>query len=123
MKRLVWQFVLLLTILCGCASLSTQQTLPANTTEQLLVAQWSLVGATNAVADLKGTISQADYDNAKSIVLGAATALSCAKGAAGIKVNPAPTCPQIPDKSVVGYIALANSLLLQAANYYAKRGE
>lgn len=97
---------------------------PENTTEKLFVAQWGLIGATNAVADMRANLSDEDYGVAKSIVLRAGTALDCAKWVAGVPgAVPVAICPTVTDTSALGYLALVNSLLIEAAAYYAARGE
>lgn len=113
--------LILLLALMGCP----ENVRPDNTTERIFVAQWTLIGATNAVADLKPYLSADDYANAKTAVLGAGVALSCAKMIANVPGAAQITdCPTIQTgQGVAGYLDLANKLLLQAASYYALKGE
>lgn len=124
MKYLRDYKLLVLLLALSCLGMScSENTRPENTTEKLFVAQWSLVGATNAVADLKGTLSADDYQNAKDIVLRAAIVLDCAKFASGVPGATAPAaCPIVPDGSAASYLALLNSLLLEAARHTTSGG-
>ena len=114
--------ILAFVLVAGCA------TVPETTMQRLIVADWSVTGAANAVADLHPTLHPSDYDNAKAAVLQASAALNCAESAAGITVKvpnfddtvcPTLGVPQTP----VGYLSLVNQLLLKASQYYAARGE
>ena len=94
--------------LASCAGVS-----PKGVTQDLYAAGWTLVGATNAVADLhdSGTLTGANYAKAKDLLAqseaaykGARTALS-----GGNTVDAA------------GYIRIAQSVLNQLAAYLAAR--
>jgi NAD(P)-dependent dehydrogenase (short-subunit alcohol dehydrogenase family) len=103
-------------------------TVPESTMQRLIVADWSVTGAANAVADLRPVLAPSDYQNAKAAVLQASAALNCAESAAGVTVNMAgfdpAVCPTlgVPD-TPAGYLALVNKLLLTASAYYAAKGE
>ena len=103
-------------------------TIPETTNQRLIVADWSVTGAANAVADLRPVLAPSDYDNAKAVVLQASAALNCAETAAGITVNmegfdPA-VCPTLGvPQTPAGYLSLVNQLLLKASAYYAAKGE
>ena len=108
--------------LSGCA----QNVRPTNTTEKIFLAQWTVIGATNAVADLRPVLDPADYEQAKAIVLQAALALNCAKWAAQIPGATQPANCPVPTAgsgSVTGYLNLVNVALAQAAIYYASKGD
>jgi len=119
----LFAFLPLLFVLLGASC--SENTRPENTVEQLYVAQWTLIGATNAVADLKDTMAPEDYAVAKAAVLGAGVALDCAKFLAEVPGATQPTtiCPTVSSPTPLGYLALVNKLLLEAASYYAARGD
>ena len=123
-KSSICAFILALCFALAGAACS-ENARPQNTTEQLFVAQWTLIGATNAVADLKDTMDPEDYKVAKDAVLGAAVALDCAKFLAEVPGATQPTtiCPTVASPTPLGYLALANELLLEAATYYASKGD
>ena len=115
-------------ILAICLLLTACAVTPESTNQRLIVADWSVTGAINAVADLKPVLSTEDYNAAATAVRTASTALSCAEHLNGIVVtvpgwNPA-ICPtlQVPN-TTAGYLNLTNQLLLQASAYYAAKGE
>lgn len=98
--------------LCAAALLlgACAGTTPKDVTQTVYVAGWSLVGATNSVADLHdaGMLKGADYDNAKLLLAQATTAYQSARAAKS------PT-------DAAGYIRLAQSLLTQLAGYLASK--
>lgn len=109
---------ILVVALTGC----TGNTKPQNTTEQIYVVSWSLSGALNGVADLKGVLNDEDYAKAKAVVLGADTAVTCAQVAQKVPgvENPG-NCPVIPDGGgALAYLEIARALIMQAATWVAK---
>lgn len=102
-------FLLLFVVaLFGCA------TTPKDTTQVVYAAGWTLVGATNSVADLKdaGVLKGNDLANAKTILAQAETAYTSARAA--LK-NGKPA-------DAASYIRLAQSLLNQLAALLAAQG-
>lgn len=102
MKKLL---VILCLLFTACA------TTPKDQTQVIYSAGWTLVGATNSVADLhdSGVLKGSDYDNAKAILAQATTAYQSARSAKS------PT-------DAAGYIRIAQGLLNQLAAYLASRG-
>ena len=74
------QFFLALLLVCMVACATT----PSGSTQTIYAAGWTLVGATNSVADLHdaGTLKGADYDQAKAILAQASAAYKTAEGLA-----------------------------------------
>jgi len=92
----------------GC---STQ---PKGSTQTVYAAGWTLVGATNSVADLhqSGALKGADYENAKGILQQAEAAYKLSRDslAAGNTVN------------ATNYLNLAQQLLLQLSAFLQSKG-
>lgn len=110
MRQRCYSFVLLciLAVLVGCA------TTPKDTTQTVYAAGWTLVGATNAVADAKdaGLLKGEDLANAKQVLAQSEAAYRSATAA----------LKQGKPEDAVGYIRLAQSLLNQLAAYLAAHG-
>ena len=120
MKYLILTIALFLT---ACS------TIPETTKQRLIVADWSVTGAANAVADLKPVLSPDNYDKAANVVRKASDALNCAEAAAGIEITvPGPWSPEVcrtfeVPNTPAGYLVVVNRLLLEASAYYAAKGE
>ena len=115
--------IICLLFLAGCA------VTPESNIQRLYVAQWSVTGAANAVADLKPVLAPSDYEKAANTVRSAAKAVYCARDVAGVPPK-APSdwhhdqCPSLNvPHTTAGYLGLANKLLLEASAYYAAKGE
>ena len=108
-----WLLVALLTffilgMLHGCA------TTPKGPTQTVYAAGWTLVGATNSVADLHdaGTLKGQDYETAKQILAQATTAYQSAQAAV----------QQGKPADAATYITLLQTLLNQLAAYLQAHG-
>ena len=101
-------------VLIGLFLLLSCATTPKTPEQTLYAAGWTLVGATNSVADLhqSGVLVGQDYQNAKDILQQAEAAYKVARDsiAAG---NPA---------NASTYIALLQSLLLQLSAFLQAHG-
>lgn len=87
---------------------------PKGPTQTVYAAGWTLVGATNSVADLHdaGTLKGADYEKAKEILGQATTAYASARAALA----------QGKPADAQNYITLAQTVLNQLAAYLAAHG-
>ncbi len=103
--------VLLVVIIVGLVGCATA---PKGPTQTVYAAGWTLVGATNSVADLHdaGTLKGADYEAAKTILAQASTAYSSARAAVA----------QGKPAEAQDYIRLAQSFLNQLAAYLNSHG-
>jgi hypothetical protein len=92
----------------GCA------TQPKGPTQTLYSAGWTLVGATNAVADLhdSGQLTGANYATAKGLLEQATTAYQTAKAAT----------QQGKPADAATYLTLLQTLLLQLSTYLSEHG-
>lgn len=112
--RQLHQAILLTLLFIGLAMFYGCQTVPKDTTQGVYAAGWTLVGATNSVADLKdaGVLKGEDLANAKSILDQAETAYRSARAA----------LKQGKPNDAASYIRLAQSLLNQLASLLAAQG-
>lgn len=112
--------IVVVTALAACA------TAPKDTVQRLYVAEWTIAGGANAIADLKPVLKSDDYEQAKAIIFVMNDALSCGKASAGLKVESMPAaCPVLPSgqSGALGYLQLINANLLKLSAYYAAKGQ